>query len=774
MYDYNTLELDKVLSMLSNFIITDYAKEKLLSFDYDYSYDEIVKRQKETKEAYDSIVKLSNLPISGLRPVLMPIKRSMQNGILRGNELLDIVKLIDISNGVIRYFKDLENIKLDNPTLNNYVANIVIPKALKSNISLAIGEDGEILDNASRELFTIRRSIKTLENRLKSKLNELLISHAKELTEGLIVQRNNRYCLPVKIEYKNTFKGIVHDISSSQTTAYIEPEAIIEITNSIDTFKAKEKHEEELILKSLSLLVANDGEVLINNLEILTILDIIFAKASMGLKYEYNEASVINEPKFNIKKCRHPLIEKDVCVPVDCNIGYKFDCIVITGPNTGGKTVLLKTIGLLHLMAYMGLMVPASLDSKFGYFDNILVDIGDEQSIEQSLSTFSSHMTKVIKILNNISFNSLVLLDELGSGTDPKEGASLAIAIIEYLKECGSKVIVSTHYSDLKTYAYTTDGIVNASVEFNSETYMPTYRLLIGIPGKSNAIEIAKKLGLSNKIIERSKLELENNSSESSELLSNLEKEMNDYKNKEKDLENNIRSYNFKVEELKREKLELVKKTDKIISDSKKEASKILENAKAEAQKLIDEIKNMSSENFKEHELINLKTKANNLKVDEAENEIFEQNFNVGDFVYIKSYQKYGSIKKIKNDKYTIGIGPFDMEFNKSDLTIAAKPKEEPKKVKKTKPEIYSTQADVGLSLDLRGKRAEEVNDMLDIYISKCLQAHFKEVTIIHGFGMGVVRKMVQEFLKKSPYVKSFRYGGEGEGLNGVTVVTLK
>ena len=532
MYDYNTLELDKVLSMLNEFIITDYAKEKLLSFDYDYSYEEIVKRQNETKEAYDSIIKLSNLPIVGLKPVLMPIKRSMQNGILHGDELLDIVKLIDISNNVIRYFKDLENIKLPNVNLNNYVSNLVIPKALKSNITLAIGEDGNILDNASRELFTIRRSIKSLENRLKSKLNELLINHAKELTEGLIVQRNNRYCLPVKIEYKNTFKGIVHDISSSQTTAYIEPEAIIEITNSIDTFKAKEKHEEELILKSLSLLVANDGEVLINDLELLTILDIIFAKATMGIKYEYNEAIVINEAKFNVKKCRHPLIDKDICVPVDCNIGYKFDCIVITGPNTGGKTVLLKTIGLLHIMAYMGLMVPASTDSKFGYFDNILVDIGDEQSIEQSLSTFSSHMTKVINILNNISFNSLVLLDELGSGTDPKEGASLAIAIIEHLKECGAKVIVSTHYSDLKTYAYTNPGIINASVEFNSETYMPTYRLLIGIPGKSNAIEIAKKLGLSNRIIERSKLELENNSSESSELLSNLEKEMNDYKNK--------------------------------------------------------------------------------------------------------------------------------------------------------------------------------------------------------------------------------------------------
>ena len=542
--------------------------------------------------------------------------------------------------------------------------------------------------------------------------------------------------------------------------------------SNFDSFTLKERKEIEVVLKGLTLLVAAEGDLLLNDLEILTKLDVIFAKALYGKENDYNFANVKDEAKFDLKKARHPLIDKDVCVPIDISLGDKNNIIIITGPNTGGKTVALKTVGLIHLMAYHGLMIPAKEESSIGMFDSILVDIGDEQSIEQSLSTFSGHMKRIVSILNEVSFNSLVLLDELGSGTDPKEGSSLAIAIIEYLLEAGARVICTTHYSELKTYAYSKPGILNASVEFNNETLMPTYRLLLGIPGKSNAIDIASRLGLSNKIIERSKEELLNTKSESSELMGNLEDEMNNLKKKEEELEAKLADANNKAYQLSREKIELVKQKDKIINDAKREAEKIIEETKKESNRLIQEIKNMSSENFKEHELIALKTKANKLSGEFEEENIFEEEFKEGDYVYVKTYEKYGSIRKISKNKYTVTIGQFDIDFKKNELTHAEKPKE--KKKKETRMSGYNPASHATLSLDLRGKRAEDVNYLLDQYIDQCLLGNLNQVSIIHGFGTGTVRKMVQEYLKNCPSVKSYRYGGEGEGLNGVTIVYFK
>ena len=627
-------------------------------------------------------------------------------------------------------------------------------------------------DNASKELFVVRRSLKSLENRLRSKLSELLQTKASMLTEQLIVQRDGRMCLPVKIEYKNSFKGIVHDVSSSNTTAYIEPESTLETANQIESYLAEEKKQVLIILKNLSLLVAAEADQLINNLELLTKLDIIYAKALMAKEYDYNDVKLENKQEFEIKKAKHPLIDKNVCVPIDCEIGNKYSAIIITGPNTGGKTVALKTIGLLHLMVYTGMMVPASSDSKFGYFDDILADIGDEQSIEQSLSTFSSHMTNIVKILDTISFKSLVLLDELGSGTDPKEGSGLAISIIDYLKKAGAMVIATTHYSELKNYAYNNEGIINASVEFNTETLMPTYRLLLGVPGKSNAIEIAKRLGLNEKIVLAAKNELNNISSESSNLIGNLEEEMTKVRKEQESLEKEIQLYKNLVAEANREKLDLVKRTDKIINDAKQKANDILKDAKEEATNLINEIKNMSEENFKEHQLAELTRKTRSLDVKNDYEAIFNDELHEGDYVYIKSYQKYGTIKKIKNDKYYVNIGQFQMEFKKNELTLSAKPVEKPKK--ETRMSGYNPSSHASLSLDLRGKRYEEVKTLMDDYIDQALLGNLQQVSIIHGFGTGAIRKAVQEYLKNCPYVKSYRYGGEGEGLNGVTVVYLK
>lgn len=770
-FDLEALEFNKIVDILSTYTKTNYAKRILEELKPSLDYDQILKLQAETKEAYQAIVKYSDIPLGGLYDIKSALLRAKSGGVLNESELLDIVNLIDCSNNVIKYFKALDNIKLECPNNMEYVSKLTIPSVLKTNITLAISSDGKVNDNASRELFMVRRNISSLENRLRAKLNDLLATRSGMLTEQLIVMRSNRLCLPVKIEHKNTFKGVVHDISSSNTTAYIEPAETIETSNQIESYKNQERIEIQLILKNLSLLVASDADILLENLESLTTLDIIYAKALMGKEYDYHEATVKNVQAFNIKKAKHPLIDREKAVPIDVEIGRKFDVIIITGPNTGGKTVALKTVGLLHIMVYCGMMVPASLDSEFGFFDSIYVDIGDEQSIEQSLSTFSSHMTKIVRIINNASFMSLLLLDELGSGTDPKEGSSLAISIIDHLKSFGSKIICTTHYSELKNYAYNNDRICNASVEFNTNTLLPTYRLLLGIPGKSNAIEIAARLGLDNKIIEASKAHLNSNLSNSNILLNNLEEEMTNIRNKEEELEHKINQYNEMLSSLQSEKHSLHKQTNKIINEAKNQAKDILAKAQEDAEGLITEIKNMSSESFKEHQLADLKHKVRSLNVDEAK-EVSDYEFQVGDFVHIKSYDKYGTISKIKKDKYTINIGQFAMDFKKSELTLAAKPKEKPQKV--TRMSGYNPASHATLSLDLRGKRYEEVNYLMDQYLDQAILGNLECVTIIHGFGTGAIRNAVQAYLKNCTYVKSYRYGKEGEGLNGVTVVYLK
>ncbi|MDE7106253.1 MAG: hypothetical protein K2O22_03720, partial [Anaeroplasmataceae bacterium] len=522
-YDLDALEFQDVLAILKKYAKTNYAKECIDTLVPTFDYDEVLKRNQETKEAFQAIVKLSDLPLGGLYAVKGSLERAQIGGILEPQELLNVVGLLDCASNVLRYFKSLESMKLEIPALKDYSDSLTFYSTIKSSITLAIDTDGNINDNASRELFTIRRSIISLQNRLRSKLNELLNSKASMLTENLILMRNNRMCLPVKIEYKNTFKGIVHDISSSNTTCYIEPEATIETANQIDSYNAMEKKEIETILKNLSLLVGAEAEGLKKDLEILTTLDVIFAKALMGRDLDYQEVKITDKQYFNLKKAKHPLLDPSTVVPIDIELGSTHNTIIITGPNTGGKTVALKTVGLLHAMMMCGLMLPCSSDSTLSIFSEILVDIGDDQSIAQSLSTFSAHMKKMNEILSACSFQSLVLLDELGSGTDPKEGSSLAIAMIDYLKHRGAKVLVTTHYSDLKSYAYREKDVLNASVEFNTNTLLPTYRLLIGVPGKSNAIEIAHRLGVPDEIISASKSYMESiNPSESSKLMDNM------------------------------------------------------------------------------------------------------------------------------------------------------------------------------------------------------------------------------------------------------------
>lgn len=772
-YDLEALEFNEILAKLKNYAKTNYAKEHIEAIIPTNQYEEVLRLNQETKEAYMAIIKLSDIPLGGLYEVKGSLERAAIGGILNPNELLNVVGLLDCSSNVLKYFKSLENCKCDITHLRPYIDALSFYPQLKSSITLAIDYDGNINDNASRELFTIRRSIVSLQNRLRSKLNELLTSKSSMLTENLIILRNNRMCLPVKIEYKNTFKGIVHDISSSNTTCYIEPMATIEMANQIDSYMAMEKKEIETILKGLSLLVGAETEGLQKNLELLTTLDVIFAKALMAKELEYREVKITDTHTFHLKKAKHPLLNPETVVPIDVELGSLHSTIIITGPNTGGKTVALKTIGLLHAMMMCGMMLPCSSESSLSVFSEILVDIGDEQSIAQSLSTFSAHMKKMQEILTNASFESLILLDELGSGTDPKEGSSLAIAMIDYLKKRGAKVIVTTHYSDLKTYAYQEKGVLNASVEFNTNTLLPTYRLLIGVPGKSNAIEIANRLGIPQEVITASKSYMESiQPTDSSRLMENMEEEITKLRAQEEALEHKLEMYDSLNHKLSLEKLNIEKERNKILDTAKEEAKKIILQTQKNAQDILEELKEKSKAEYKDHELAKLKHDLKQLGASEEEEKLFDEELLVGDYVYIKSYDQYGTIVSIKKEKYTVQMGQFRIDFLKKDLMKSAKPKE--KQPKKTRMSGYNPSAHVSLSLDLRGKRYEEVKDLMDTYIDQAILANLESVSIIHGFGTGAIRKAVWEYLKQCPYAKSYRFGQEGEGLNGVTVVKLK
>lgn len=772
-YDLDALEFSEVIEKLKMYAKTNYAKAQMDALVPSNDYEKVLELNQETREAYQAIVKFSDLPLGGLYELKGSLERAAIGGILEPFELLNVVGLLDCASNVLRYFKTLDSNKVEVPALKKYSNSLVFFQTLKSSITLAIDVDGKINDNASRELFTIRRSIISLQNRLRSKLNELLASKASMLTENLIIIRNNRMCLPVKIEYKNSFKGIVHDISSSNTTCYIEPEMTIETANQIDSYMAMEKKEIQTILKNLSLLVAAEVDGLKQDLEALTSLDVIFAKALMAKELDYQEVKIENQQYFHLKQAKHPLLDSEKVVPIDIELGKNHSAIIVTGPNTGGKTVALKTVGLLHAMMMCGMMLPCSKDSTLSIFSEILVDIGDEQSIAQSLSTFSAHMKKMNEILKSSTFESLILLDELGSGTDPKEGSSLAIAMIDYLKHKGAKVIVTTHYSDLKSYAYRETDVLNASVEFNSNTLLPTYRLLIGVPGKSNAIEIASRLGVPEEIITASKAYMQNiDSSASSKLMDNMEQEITKLRAQEDELKHKIDMYDSLNHKLSLEKMSLSKQRDKIIEDAYLEAKKIISSTTEEAKTILEQLKQTTSGTYKDHELADLKYKLKQMGAKEEETILFDENLEQGDYVFIKSYEQYGSIIKIKKDRYTVQMGQFAMDFEKKDLVKATRPKE--KTQKKTRMSGYNPSSHASLSLDLRGKRYEEVRELMDSYIDQAILGNLDTVSIIHGFGTGAIRKAVWEYLKNCSYVKSYRYGQEGEGLNGVTVVKLK
>ena len=734
----------------------------------------------QSDEALKIILALGEAPLGGVTDITEAIKRAKISAMLSAQELLGISRLLYAVSQLKTFSERLNEIKVDAPIFSSQVNSLVSLNSLQTAINDCIDETGYILDSASSELRSIRRSIQSTEARIKEKLNHVVSERRNKLTDGIVTIRNERYVVPVRAEAKNTFGGTVHDQSSSGNTYFIEPKEVVDLNNKLQEYHVEERREIERILRALTEEVKKFVDALAVNVEVLGEIDFMFAKG----KY----ARLINgtRPKMNTKgiirlvAARHPLIDQKVVVPNDIELGDEYTTIVITGPNTGGKTVTLKTVGLLTLMAQAGLLIPAHETSQLAIFDHVFADIGDEQSIEQSLSTFSSHMTNIVRIMERLTVNSLILFDELGAGTDPKEGASLAISILDYVKVRGARTIATSHYPELKAYAYENDDVINASVEFNIETLSPTYRLLVGVPGRSNAFEISKRLGLKEAILTTARAYVETERTEMTDLITKLE-------DRGLELDHEIQLLQKQNQEVEEMRLDYERKIakfeaerERVLEEIKKEAFENIRQAKEEAEQIVADLrqaKKMADLSIKDHELTE---KLTSLKKSEAKQaEQFKRKarnkapLKAGDEVMVLSLNRQGElIEKTKNGDWMVQLGMMKVNIKEDDLEYLRKSVK--KKDSGKGKMIHKRNTNVGIQLDLRGERYEDAMLRLDKYMDEVLLAGYQTVTIIHGHGTGALRQGVHKYLKKNKHVASFRFGGAGEGGTGATVVELK
>lgn len=777
------LEFDKVKNKLRKYAITSGGKELIDSLSPYNSIYEIEHKLEETNEALDILIKKGAPPFEGLHETKEEIERAVKGGTLNPSQLLKIGSMLRCS----RRFKEYISRKDEEVGYKHLedLAYILIPiKNLENEIETAIISDDEISDKASEALYNIRRSLKEKNSSIREKINSIVRSNSKYLQDSIYTMRGDRYVIPVKSEYKGAVPGLVHDQSSTGATLFIEPISLVNLNNEIKELMLKEKAEIERILNDLSIKVHDNVDVLRSNSNILRELDFIFAKGKYASSLNAIKPCVRNDRSFEILGGKHPLIDPKIVVPSDIYLGKKFTTLMITGPNTGGKTVTLKTVGLLHLMALSGLLIPAKDGSAIGFFKEVFADIGDEQSIEQSLSTFSSHMTNIVSILNSASSDSLILFDELGSGTDPTEGAALAVAIIENLNERGCRIIATTHYSELKGYALKTEGVENASVEFDIETLRPTYRLLIGIPGKSNAFEISKRLGLGDNVIIKAKEFISEENLQFEDLIRDLQeksilanRDAREAKRIKDEAELIKKKYNEKLK-----KLDMVR--DKVYDEARQEAKKIISNAKDEADEIVKAMRELEKMGIAEGGRNRLEEERRKLKISLEEKEK----------AMIKSRENSGEAI----DKVTLGMEAFlpslnqrviivSLPDNKGDVQVEAgimkisvklkdlrKVPNEPKKKEKKKREVKLNMKSVDNRIDLRGMDSEEACYRTDKYLDEAYLGNLGEVTIVHGKGTGILRKAINDMLKRHPHVKSYRLGVYGEGGDGVTIVELK
>jgi DNA mismatch repair protein MutS2 len=732
------------------------------------------------------VMKKGSLSLGGLRDISPYLKRVNVGGNLNIEELLHVGDFLHVckkasSFGMAEGKNDMF------PELEPIFKKIITINSLDNEISRCIISSTEVSDDASRGLKETRRNIKIANDRIKEQLNGIIHSatYRNMLQDPVITIRNDRYCVPVKQEYKNAFSGMIHDQSATGATVFIEPISVVQLNNKIKELHQKEKQEIEKILALLSAKVYENSNILEDNLEVLTHLDFVFAKAELSIKMKATEPVFNTKGYINIKKARHPLLDPEKVVPTNIYLGKKFNTLLITGPNTGGKTVSLKTIGLFSLMGQAGLHISAFDNSELTVFEDVFADIGDEQSIEQSLSTFSSHMKNIVSILDNVTNNSLVLLDELGAGTDPTEGAALAIAIIKYLHSLGVRTAVTTHYSELKVFALSTDGVENASCEFDVETLRPTYKLLIGVPGKSNAFAISQKLGLPEYIINEAKDVLSHEDLRFEDVITDLEISRKSLAIEQERAEEYRKEAQRLKNDAQKQKNKLAEMREKILNEANEKARKILSDTKDEADAIIKEIRKAQREGANANALDEKRRKLKERmgKVDEKINNntkkayIIPEKLVMGDKVKIHSLNTTGIVVNPpdKNGDVLVKAGIMKVTVNIKDLSIDTTEEPTSKNVKRFATTIGRAKAQsVAPQIDLRGLLADEAIYKVDKYLDDCYIAKVSPVTIIHGKGTGALRAAIQDYLRKNPRVKKYRNGEYGEGEAGVTIVELK
>ncbi len=785
-----TLEYNKIVERLAEYAFGADTKERCLSLLPSTSLSEITNAQQQTKDAMNRSLKKGRLDCSGIKPLSSAIRRVEIGGTMNIEELLGLCKLLETARRVKAYGrKEREDFPSD--SLSELFDGLEPLSPLCDEIRRCIISVDEISDDASSNLKSIRRSIRSTGDRIHAQLNQMLNNQNVRncLQDFVITMRNGRYCLPVKAEAKSQITGMVHDQSSSGSTLFIEPMAVVNLNNELKELSIKEQDEIAVILATLSAKAGEYIPAIETDYQILTELDFIFAKAAYALEYNGITPHFNTERKIRILKGRHPLLDAKKVVPIDISLGSDFDQLVITGPNTGGKTVSLKTVGLLTLMGQAGLPIPSGDRSELAVFDDIFADIGDEQSIEQNLSTFSSHMTNIIHILKEANEHSLVLFDELCAGTDPTEGAALAVSILSYFHSRGIRTMATTHYSEIKIYALTTSGIENACCEFDVETLSPTYRLLIGIPGKSNAFAISKKLGLSDTLIEDARTRISSNEQNFEDLLSDLEAsritiekeqaEINRYKSEIAALKQQLKNKQEKLDESR----------DAILRKAKEEANQILQEAKDTADEAIRNFNKYGTtrpsiqEMEKQRTNIREKMAANEKKSSKGKdtaiyNPKVPKKLRIGDSVKVLSMNLTGTVHSLPNAKgdLFVQMGILRSQVNIKDLVLIEDAAPGSKKYAKTGAGKLkmSKSASVSTEINLIGKTVDEAIALLDKYLDDAYLAHLPSVRIVHGKGTGALRSAVQSHLKRQSYIKSFHLGEFGEGDAGVTIAEFK
>ena len=780
------LEYNRIIKQLSDLAITAPAKEQALTLMPSSNFDEVKKSIDQTRVLSNILRVKGPMPITDFKDVRASLKRLKVKANLNGEELGNIFLILSLAKDVSQFTADLEEREIDTRPIEKTLKNLAIPEDLFKKLNQAIEYDGTVKDTASSKLMQLRHDIQSNETDIKNHMNDYISGkHTQYLSENIVTIRDGRYVLPVKQEYKNKFGGVVHDQSSSGQTLFVEPQAVLVLNNRQQNLMAQERQEINRILIELSELAGMYQKEIKNNADALTQLDFLSAKSKLAKAMKATEPVLNQDHVIKLRKARHPLIDPKKVVPNNIELGTSFDTMLITGPNTGGKTITLKTLGLLQLMAQAGLFITAEEGSQLTVFNEIYADIGDEQSIEQSLSTFSSHMDQIIKIMKNVTEDDLVLIDELGAGTDPEEGASLAIAILDDLRGAQAKIAITTHYPELKLYGYNRARTTNASMEFDLKKLAPTYRLRIGIPGQSNAFAIAHQLGMNETVVDKARSLMNDEDSDINKMIERLTEQTKAAEQLHETLKQNVDQSITLKHQLQNGLDWYNQQVQKQLEKAQEKADEMLAKKRQKADKIINDLEEQrrAGGQVRTNKVIEAKSALNKLERENqnlAQNKVLQRekrrhDVSVGDTVKVLSYGQQGVItKKLADHEFEVQIGILKVKVTDRDvekISTQAAPKKAERAVRSSRG-LRSTRA--SSELDLRGQRYEEALTNLDRYIDSSLLAGLNTVTIIHGIGTGAIRNGVQQYLKRNRHVKSYSYAPANQGGTGATIVQLQ